>query len=144
MSYVLSSICLFFLCELQKIFFLRDIMDNQCANLYSCNCLWVVQCYVCILLKDRIFFLHVYPQLRFFYKETWFMSFYLSPPLFIFLKTIFSQNLFCFSYFYRGRKVFLTFVVLRGSCCSSYRVELFYVPLILYFLLSLLHMFTLY
>ena len=24
-----------FMCELQKIFFLRDMMDNQCANIFS-------------------------------------------------------------------------------------------------------------
>ena len=33
-----------------------------------------------------------------------------------FTQNCFSQNLFCFSYFYRGRNLFLTFVVLRGSC----------------------------
>ena len=32
----------------------------------------------------------------------------------------FSQNLFCFSYFYRGRSLFLTFVVHRGSYRSSF------------------------
>ena len=31
----------------------------------------------------------------------------------------FSQSLFCFSYFYRGRSLSLIFVVHRGSCCSS-------------------------
>ena len=24
-----------FMCELEKIFFLRDMMDNQCANIFS-------------------------------------------------------------------------------------------------------------
>ena len=33
-----------------------------------------------------------------------------------FPQNCFSQNLFCFSYFYRGRNLFLTFVVLRGGC----------------------------
>ena len=28
-------IYVFFMCELQKIFFLRDMMDNQCANIFS-------------------------------------------------------------------------------------------------------------
>ena len=28
------SIC-YFMCELQKIFFLRDMIDNQCANIFS-------------------------------------------------------------------------------------------------------------
>ena len=26
---------LFFMCELQKIFFLRDMIDNQCTNIFS-------------------------------------------------------------------------------------------------------------
>ena len=26
---------LFFMCELQEIFFLGDMMDNQCANIFS-------------------------------------------------------------------------------------------------------------
>ena len=38
------------------------------------------------------------------------------PHLLNFTQNCFSQNLFCFPYFYRGRNLFLTFVVLRGSC----------------------------
>ena len=26
-----------FMCELKKIFFLRDMIDNQCANIFSTN-----------------------------------------------------------------------------------------------------------
>ena len=52
------------------------------------------------------------------------------PTPFIFPQNCFSQNLFCFSYFYRGRKVFLTFVVLRGSCCSPKgELSLFHIEL---------------
>ena len=38
------------------------------------------------------------------------------PYLLNFPQNCFFQNLFCFFYFYRGRNLFLTFVVLRGSC----------------------------
>ena len=116
--------------------------------LYSCNYLWVTECHVCIFLKERIFFLHVYPQLSFFLKLGLCLS--LSPPLLFPPKTVFSKTYFVFPIFIGG-EIFLTFVVLRGSCCSSqgelllfiggvvsifYRVELFCLPLILYFLLS--------
>ena len=67
-------------------------------------------------------FLQVYPQLSFFFK-TWFVSFYLSPSLLFFLKTIFPKTYFVFPIFI-GRVVSI-----------SYRVELFCVPLI-FFLLS--------
>ena len=40
----------------------------------------------------------------------------LNFPQNCFPQNCFYQNLFCFSYFYRGRNLFLTFVVLRGSC----------------------------
>ena len=101
------------------------------------------------LLKERIFFFMCILNLVFF--KTWFVSFFSPPPKFS--QNCFSQHLFCVSYFYRGRKVVFCL------CCScqgelllfigevvsiSYRVELFGVPLILYFLLSLLCMFTLY
>ena len=59
------------------------------------------------------------------------------PTPFIFPRNCFSHNLFCFSYFYRGRNFFLTFVVLRGSCCSS-QGELSL------FSLTLLHIFFVY
>ena len=136
------------MCELQKIFFLRDMMDNQCANIFStqCNCLWVTQCHVCILLKERIFFLHVYPRLSFFFflKKNLVCVFLFIPTPFIFPQNCFSQKLFCFSYFYRGRKVFFYLcgsqgelqLFIGGVVSIFYRVELFCVPLILYFLLS--------
>ena len=119
--------------------------------LYSCNCLWVTYCHFCILLKERIFFRHVYPQLSFFLK-TRFVSFYLSPPPLFFPKTVFSQNLVCFSYLHRGRNFFnlcgsqrelLLFI--GGVVSIFYRVELFCVPLILYFLLSfIVYVYSLY
>ena len=82
---------------------------------YSCNCLWVTQCHVCILLKERIFFLHVYPQLSFLSLVC--VSFFSPPPKLS--PTLFFPQLVLFFLFLQGGKVFLTFVVLRGSCCSS-------------------------
>ena len=109
--------------------------------LYSCNYLWGTQCHVCILLKERIFFLHEYPQLSFFL--TWFVSFYLSPPLLFFPKTIFPKTSFVFPIFIGG-EIFFTLcgsqgellLFIGGVISIFYRVELFCVPLILYFLLS--------
>ena len=113
--------------------------------LYSCNCLWVTQCHVCILLKERIFFLHVYPQLSFFFflkKILVFVFLFIPTPLF-FLKTVFPKTCFVFPIFIGGEIFFnlcdsqgelLLFI--GGVVFISYRVELFCVPLILYFLLS--------
>ena len=113
--------------------------------LYSYNCLWVTQCHVCILLTEKIFFLHVYPQHSFFFF--FFLKLglclFIYPHPFIFLQNYFSQNLFCFSYFYRGINfVYLCcsqgelLLFIRGVVSIFYRVELFCLPLILYFLLS--------
>ena len=119
------------MCELQKIFFLRDMMDNQCANILStqCNCLQVTQCRVCIFLKERIFFLHVYPQLSFFFLKTWFVSFYLSLPPLFFSKTVFPKTCFVFPIFIGGEIFF-------NLCGSQGELSLF--------CLTLLHIFSVY
>ena len=55
-----------FMCELKKIFFLRDMIDNQCANIFFTH----VTVYgshsvkFAFIEKENIF-LHVYPQLSF-------------------------------------------------------------------------------
>ena len=55
------------MCKLWKIFFLRDMMDNQCANILSTH----VTVYgshngkFAFIERENIF-LHVYPQLSFF------------------------------------------------------------------------------
>ena len=110
--------------------------------LYLCNCLWVTQCHLCILLKERIFFLHVYPQLSFFFKNLVCVFLFIPTP-FIFPQNCFSQNLFCFSYFYRGRSLFF------NLCCSQGELSLFSIELncfvFLYFSIfsySLLRMFS--
>ena len=94
------------------------------------------------LLKERIFFFMCILNLVFF-KKLGLCLFIYPHPLYFFLKNCFSQNLFCFSYFYRGRNFFnlcgsqrelLLFI--GGVVSISYKVKLFCVPLILYFLLS--------
>ena len=59
------------------------------------------------LLKERIFFLHVSPHLNFF-------KFGLCVFIFPHLLN-FSQNLFCFSYFYRGINFFLNLCGSQGE-----------------------------
>ena len=66
------------------------------------------------LLKDRIFFSCVSSS-QFF--KVWFVCLYF-PHLLKFPQNCFSQNLFCFSYFYRGRKVFF-------NLCGSQKELLF-------------------
>ena len=140
----------FFMCELQKIFFLRDMMDNQCANIFSTHAIVYKLHSVKFAFIEREYFFHVYPQLSFFKNLVCVFFLILTP--FIFPKNCFSQILFCFSYFYRGRNCFFNLcgsqgellLFIGGVVSIFYRVKLFGIPLILYFLLSLLHMFTLY
>ena len=79
----------FFMCELWKIFFLRDMMDNQCANIFSTH----VTVYgshkgkFTFIERENIF-LHVYPQLSIF--KNWFVSFF-SPPRKLSLTLFFPQ-----------------------------------------------------
>ena len=78
------------MCELWKIFFLRDMMDNQCVNIFSTH----ITIYgshngkFAFIERDNIF-LHVYSQLSFFFL-TWFVSFF-SPPPKLSLTLFFSQ-----------------------------------------------------
>ena len=80
---------------------------------------------------------------QFFFK-TWFVSFYLSPPLLFFPKTLFPKTCFVFPIFIGGEKFFFNLcgsqgellLFIGGVVSIFYRVELFCVPLILYFLLS--------
>ena len=64
------------------------------------------------LLKERIFFFMCILNLIFFKIRFVCFSF---PHLLIFLQNCFSKILFCFSYFYRGRSLFLILVIHRGS-----------------------------
>ena len=54
------------MCELQEIFFLRDIMNNQCANIFSTHATVYGSYSVkfAFIKRDNIF-LYVSPQLSF-------------------------------------------------------------------------------
>ena len=67
------------------------------------------------LLKERIFFFMCILNLVF--LKTWFVSFFSPPPKLSL--TLFFPQLVLFFLFLQRDKFFLTFVVLRGSCCSS-------------------------
>ena len=56
----------FFMCEPQKIFFLRDMMDNQCAPIFSTYATVYGSHSVkfAFIERENIFF-HVYPQRSF-------------------------------------------------------------------------------
>ena len=94
------------------------MMDNQCANIFSTN----VTVYGShndkfAFIERQNIFLHVYPQLSFFFLNLVCVFLFIPTPLF-FPKTFFPKNCFIFPIFIRG-EIFLTFFVLRGSCCSS-------------------------
>ena len=80
----------------------------------------------------------------FFLKKTWFVSFYLSPPLLFFPKTVFPKNCFVFPIFIGGEKFSFNLygsqgellLFIGGVISIFYRVELFCLLLILYCLLS--------
>ena len=107
------------------------MMDNQCANIFSTH-VTIYRSHNAMFAfywKREYFFLLCILNLVFFFK--------LGLCLFIYPHPLyFPQNLFCFSYFYRGRNFFYPLWFLGGVVSISYRVELFCVPLILYFLLS--------
>ena len=109
----------FFMCELQKIFFLRDrwIINVQIFSLLMQLFMGHIVPYLHFIERENIFSLCV-SSTQFLLKKTWFMSFYLSPPPLLFPKTFFPKTCFVFPIFIGG-EIFLTFVVLRGSCCSS-------------------------
>ena len=129
----------FFICDMQKIFSLRDTMDNQCANIFSTHAIVYGSHSVQFAFIERENIFHVYPQ--FFLKfGLWVFIF---PTSQSFPKTVFPKTCFVFPIFIGGEKFFffLTFVVLRRSCCSSqgelspFSIEFdSFVSLILYFL----------
>ena len=93
--------------------------------------------------RENIFSSCVSSTQFFFLKKTWFVSFYLSPPPLFFSKTVFPKTCFVFPIFIGG-EIFFNLCGLQGELLIfiggvvsiSYRVELFCIPLILYFLLS--------
>ena len=65
------------MCELQKIFFLRDMMDNQCANIFSTHVtIYGSHSVKFAYIERENIFLQVNPH----FFLVWFVSFYLSPP----------------------------------------------------------------
>ena len=102
--------------------------------LYSCNCLWVIQCHVCILLKERIFFLHVYPQLSFFFFKLGLCRFIYTHPLY-FSPKLFFPKLVVFFLFLQGEKLVF------NPCCSQGELLLFVGRVVSIFSYSLLRMF---
>ena len=68
--------------------------------------------------RENIFFFMCILNLVFFLKLG--LCLFFIPTPFIFPQNCFSQNLFCFSYFYRGRKVFFylggVVTLHKGSC----------------------------
>ena len=111
--------------------------------IYSYNCLWVTQCHVCILLTERIFFLHVYPQLSFFFFKLD-LCLFIYPHSIYFSPKLFFPKLVLFFLFLQGEKLFFNLcgsqgellLFIGGVVSIFYRVKLFCVLLILYFLLS--------
>ena len=137
-----------FMCELQNIFFLRDMMDNQCPNIFSTHItVYGSHSVKFAFIERENIFLQVNPH---FFQYG--LCLFIYPHLLNFPLNYFSQNLFCFSYFYRGRSFSLIFVVHKGSCCSSqgelplFFIELncFFVPLVLFFLSCLLSLYSLF
>ena len=128
---------LFFKCELYKIFFLRDMMDNQCANIFFTHTTAYGSYSVKFAFIEREnIFLYVYPQLYFF--SLVFVFLYLSPPPKFFPK-LFFPKLVCFSYFYRG-----VVALHRGSCLYFIELNCFVFPLFSIFSYLLLRMFSVY
>ena len=81
--------------------------------LYSCNCFWVTVSSL-HLLKERIFFFMCILNLVFFFFLKFGVCVFIYPHLLYFPQNCFFQNLFCFSYFYRGRKLFLKSMLFIG------------------------------
>ena len=107
----------FFLCELYKIFFLRDMMDNQCTNIFSTHAT-VYGSYSAMFAfywKRKYFFCMCILNLVFFFKKKKNLV-----CIFLFIPTplFFPKTCFVFPIFIGG-EIFFTFVILRGSCCSS-------------------------
>ena len=86
---------LFFICELQKLFFLSDMMDNQCANISFTHATIYGSHNVKFAFIERgNIFLYVYPQLNFFLSLVC-VSLFSPPPKFS-LKLFFPKHILFF------------------------------------------------
>ena len=124
------------------------MMDNQYTTFFSTHATvygshsamfafyWKREYFFFMCILNLVFF--------FFLKKKLDLCLFIYPDPFIFPQNCFSQNLFCFSYFNRGRKFFFNLcdsegellLFIGGVVSISYKVELFCVSLILYFLFS--------
>ena len=98
-----------FMCELHKIF-LRDMMDNQCANIFSTHATVYGSHSVmfAFIERENIFFMCI---LNLFFL-VWFVFFYLSPPPKFSSKLFFPKRV-LFFLFLQGEKLVF------NLCCSS-------------------------
>ena len=104
---------------------LRSILHSLnwlCLEAFACICSWVTLCQDCIYWKRE--YLYSCASVHFFLFLKFDLCLFIFPHLLHFSQSYFSQNLFCFSYFYRGRKLVLKPVLFirrvitlhRGSC----------------------------
>ena len=104
LSYVLSSIFLFYMWTVENIFLRR--YDNQCANIFSTYAI-VYGSHGAMFAfygKREYFFFMCTLNLIFFL--VWFVCFYFSPPPLFFPKTVFPKTYFVFPIFIGGEIVF--------------------------------------
>ena len=103
------------MCEMQKIFFLRDMMDNQCANIFSTHVtVYGSHSVKFAYIERENIFLQVNPH----FFLVWFVSFYLSPPP-KFSSKLFFPKLVLFFLFLQGEKLVF------NLCCSQVELLLF-------------------
>ena len=89
---------------------------------YSCNCLWVTQCHVCILLKERIFFFMCILNLVFLSLVC--VSFFSPPPKLS--PTLFFPQLILFFLFLQGEKSFFKPLLFLGGVAALHRGSCLY------------------
>ena len=96
----------FFICELQKIIFLRDMMDNQYANIFSTHAtVYGSHSAIFAFYWKREYFFFMCILNLVFLKLGLCLCIYPHPPLF-FSKTVFPKTCFVFPIFIRGEIFF--------------------------------------
>ena len=110
-------------------------MDKQCANIFSTHATVYGShsAMFAFYWKREYFFFMCILNLVFKFD----LCVFFSPPPKVFPKTVFPNTCFVFPIFIGGEKFFLPLLLFIGGVVSIlYRVDLFYVPLLLYFLFS--------
>ena len=127
------------------------MMDNQCVNIFSTYAtIYGSHTVKFAFIERENIFLFVYPQLNFFLNQVCVFLFF--PTSKIFPKIIFPKTCFVFPIFIGGEKFFFNIccsqgellIFIGGVASIFYRVELFFVPLVLFFLSSLLSLYSLF